>query len=163
MSDLLDYQQTSGNDWSTVRTGLLYHEFQETGDAPAPRLQLADFIHLEEQMVRFQADHEALISELRKHYILESGPSVEEFFRNHRTLPQLLNQAVPILRLRFGDTVFILRVTADEYGWQTLYVVAIWPGKAHDALAAIDEFEDAWWIANSHSASGSLNFTYQLV
>lgn len=44
-----------------------------------------------------------------------------------------------------------------------LYVKAMWPGEPRDALAALDQFEDVWWIANSYPAGTTLTFTYSLV
>lgn len=73
------------------------------------------------------------------------------------------NQALPHLREHFGNIVFALRATSDEYGWQRLYVDALWPGDSTDAFLAIDRFQDAWWIANSHMTAGHLTFTYRLV
>jgi hypothetical protein len=52
---------------------------------------------------------------------------------------------------------------ADENGWQNLCVDALWQGNSADAYAAIDRFEDAWWVANSHMGAGRLMFTYRLV
>jgi hypothetical protein len=48
-------------------------------------------------------------------------------------------------------------------GWQNLCVDVLWPGNAAEAYAAIDRFEDTWWVANSHLGVGRLAFTYRLV
>jgi len=161
MSGLLEYAQTSGNDWGRGHAGM-HGDLQESVDSPEPRQQLVAFARLEAQMARFEADHQALIDEVRRQYVMPVDSSVEELFQRYRVLPQLLIEAGSYLRRYFGETVFALRSTSDDYGWQTLYVDAIWPGKPNDAMAAIDAFEDAWWIVNSHR-SGSLTFTYRLV
>ena len=96
-------------------------------------------------------------------YSVQGDASLGQFLREHPAIPHLLIEAVPELRRYFGDTEFALRLTSDDHGWETLYVDALWHGQAHEAIAALDRFEDAWWIENSHAASGSLTFTYRLV
>jgi hypothetical protein len=36
-------------------------------------------------------------------------------------------------------------------------------GSVRDVRVALDHFDERWWIANSHQASGDLAFTYELV
>jgi hypothetical protein len=164
MNTLLDYKQTAGDDWSVHYAGMLFNGFQETLELPKPRKQLAKLIDLEEQMARYQAEHEALITEVRKQYVLPADSSVVDFLHDRRTLPQLLLEAKPHLEEYFGgDAVFRLRCPIDESGSQTLYAVAMWPGRAMDVRTALDSFDDAWWISNSRQASGHLIFTYELV
>jgi hypothetical protein len=162
LSEFLD-NQVSGNNWNQPPIPMAYQEFQQAATRAEPRLQ-RDFLRdIERQMAAFEADHRAFVNEIRKNYVLPKDSSVADFLDAHRTIPALLMQAVPHLREFFGTTVFALRASSDEYGWQTLYADAMWPGDAHDAVVAIDRFEDAWWIANSDAASGSLTFTYRLV
>ena|SRR6185312_8513974 len=163
MNGLLEYTQTAGGEWRGTSAEMLYHPLQEAVESSTPRQQITDFTYLEEEMRRFESDYDALICEVRKCYVMPSDPSVEVFFRRSRSLPHLLVEAVPHLRRFFGDTVFALRHTSDEYGFQVLMVDALWPGEARDAERAIDAFEDAWWIGNSRSAFGGLIFTYRLV
>lgn len=163
MNSLLDYRQTTDVDWAPVRSGLLYNGIQEGGARPTLQLRSDSFAECEQQIVRFEADYWKVVREIRRKYVFVNDDEVEEFLRFHRTVPELLIEALPFLRAHIGDVLFTLRSTSDEYGWQLLYVVTVWPGQAQDVITAIDRFEDAWWIANSHRAFGSLNFTYQLV
>jgi hypothetical protein len=85
-------------------------------------------------------------------------------------LPKTERPSVEQLGLRLqeqleqqNDTVFNLRAAVDEYGAETLYAVALWPGAVRDARRAIDQFDERWWIANSRQASGDVTFTYELV
>jgi hypothetical protein len=161
---MLDFSQTSGNDWTETPAAMLYHGFQETAQNYVPRVQLATFVDLEQQMARFEADHEALIVEIGRHYVMPAKSPVLDVFRSYRTIPQLLIEAVPRLWESFGiDAVFNLRVLIDESGSRTLYAVAMWAGSAKDVSIALDQFEDGWWILNSRQASGILTFTYELV
>ena len=115
-------------------------------------------------MARFEADHQEIVAQVRRSYVLPNDASVAEFFRSHRTIPQLLVLAAPHLLEYFGaGTVLTLRATIDEYGSQTLYAVVMWPGAVRDVRDALANFDDHWWIANSRQAGGDLTFTYELV
>lgn len=150
---------------------MLYVVSQVIGVAvakPGPRFdeQAAQRIEdqIERQMAEFEAEHEAAIDDLRRQYVFVGDETIRAFLRSHRTAPQLLTEALPHLRRNFGvDTVLRLRATTDEYGTQTLYVSVLWPGDVRDVRASLDHFDDQWWIANSHQASGDLTFTYELV
>jgi hypothetical protein len=139
----------------------------ESGQAPrlfpAP-VQPAIFDEIERQKSVFAADHEAALKEVRKYFVLPNDSSVATFLGEHRSLPQLLLEAVTPLKACFGmQTVFGLRAPIDESGSRTLYAVAMWPGKVRDARNALAKFDDGWWIAQSRQASGYLTFTYELV
>jgi hypothetical protein len=156
--------QVSGNTWSYTPTPMVYQELQEAAVCEEPREQRDILRDLERQMAAFEADHEAALTEVRKQYVLPVDSSVVKFLREHRTIPQLLVLAAPQLKLHFGAaTVFTLRAPIDESGSRTLYAVAMWPGSVGDAKAALDKFDDTWWIANSREALGNLYFTYELV
>src|SRR5208337_4645322 len=118
--------QTSGDCWPEPALIMLYEGFQETPELPSPKLDAQILFDLEDQMARFEAEHEALVKEVRKHFVLPANSSVLAFFNRHRTVPQLLLQAVPYLKEHFGvDAVFALRAPVDESGSQTLYAVAM--------------------------------------
>jgi hypothetical protein len=171
MNGLLD-SQVSGNDWA-LRGQELWRQNYQDNAAPAPisddRIHAHQFAQhvqrqLEEQMAQFAANHEAAMADLQRSYVFVNEPVVREFFISHRTAPHILLEAVPHLQRYFKNaTIFNLRATVDEYGAQTLYAVALWPGSVQDARAALDLFDDNWWIANSRQAAGDLTFTYELV
>jgi hypothetical protein len=120
-------------------------------------------LSFENQMVGFAAEHEDLIRQIRTRYII-ADTSVLEFLRGHRTLPPLLVQAIPYIDECFGaSAVFSLRAPLDEWGAQTLYAVAMWPGEISDVRTALERFDERWWIASARQAAGNLTFTYELV
>ncbi len=161
MNGVLD-SQTSGNDWDIPIQAMLHERIQDVPAATVRRQQ--SFIRdIEVQMQQFERDYRDALTDVRKRYVFPSDTSVAEFLNDHRAMPQLLIDAAPQLRKYFGNTVFALRVTSDEYGWQNLYADAMWPGDARDALRLLDQFEDEWWIANCRPARGALTFTYRLV
>jgi hypothetical protein len=163
MIELLD-SQTSGNDWSTPRRAMLHELPQESPVPSRPRDQRLIFNNFEQQMMQYEADHQRMIAEIRRLYVLPAGDSVELFLSHYRAVTGLLLQAIPKLREFFGsDTLFSLRVPIDDSGTQTLYAVAMWPGRIQDVKTALDRFDDSWWIPNSRQASGYLTFTYELV
>ncbi|MEO6801772.1 MAG: hypothetical protein ABI197_00860 [Granulicella sp.] len=164
MSGLLNSKQTSGNEWSVRLEGMQYRDFQDIGEKSIPRRQLGSFVDLEAQMTRFESEHEALVNEVRRLYVMSTANQVISYLRGHRTIPQLLVTAHSTLQRYFGmDTVFGLRAPIDEQGWQTLYAVVMWQGSAKNAVAILDQFENQWWLPNSRQAFGCLTFTYELI
>jgi hypothetical protein len=156
-------KQTSDNDWSPVVGAMLHEREQDRMSPVAPLRQQHILDDLEQQMTRHQQEHVTIVNEIARNFAMPRDNSVQEFLSSHRVLPQFLIQAMPHLREHFGDVVFALRAASDEYGWQQLYVDALWPGDSTEAFLAIDRFQDAWWIANSQKTAGQLTFTYRLV
>jgi hypothetical protein len=156
--------QTSGNDWTSTVGSMLHEREQDQLEPEIVRHQRNVLDNFEREMSRYEIDHRATVAEVAKSYVMPRDNSVQDFLDSHRMLPQLLIQANSHLQKAFGDTtVFSLRATCDEYGGQSLFVDALWPGNAADAYAALDRFEDNWWVAHCHMAVGHLNFTYRLV
>ncbi len=162
MTVLLENNQTSGNNWEPSGTARMYHR-QKPAAEPERRIQLSELAGLDAQMIRFEAQHDQLMDEIRRLYVMPDERSVSDYLRGHRRVPQLLADSVPQLRRFFGDAVLSLRATSDENGWDMLYAIVQWPGEPQDALTALDRFDDAWWLANSYPAGTSLTFTYKLV
>lgn len=163
MNGVLD-NQTSGNDWDIPIQAMLHEHRQNVPtEIPVTHRQLSSIRDIEAQMQQFEMDYQAAVAEVRKLYVLPNDSSVLDFLKDHRALPQLLIDAAPKLKRYFSDTVFTLRATSDEYGWQNLYADAMWSGDARDAVQLLDQFEDEWWIPNCRPARGALTFTYRLV
>lgn len=161
MNGILD-RQTSGNEWASAAGSMLHEHVQEQLDYE-PRRQQCSFDDLEAQMRRYEADHRTILTEIARCYVVPKDKSIQNFLNVHRFILPLLLQAYPRLREQFTDAVFALRANADEDGMQFLCVDVLWQGTSRDAYAAIDRFEDAWWVANSHMGAGRLIFTYRLV
>jgi hypothetical protein len=159
--------QTSGNQWTPATILMLHQESQLASreSLPSePKQELALLANLERQMAAFEAEHDALLNEVRRYFVLPADSSVSTFLSGHRTIPQLLLEAAPRLRACFGaEAVFNLRAPVDELGSQSLYAVAMWPGNVRDVRLALAQFDDTWWIAHSRQAFGYLAFTYELV
>jgi hypothetical protein len=163
VNGILD-DQTSGNDWSIPIPAMLHERMQHLPlETPITHRQSSFIRDVETQMQQFESDYQAAVAEVRRLYVLPSDTSVLDFLNDHRALPQLLIEAAPQLKKYFADTVFTLRTTSDEYGWQNLYADAMWTGDARGAIQLLDQFEDEWWIANSRPARGALTFTYRLL
>jgi hypothetical protein len=162
MNGLLD-NQTSGNEWAPPVPAMQHERSQVSSVKWYPadqRFVLKDF---ERQMAQYEREYAEHLADVRKLYVMPSDTSVADFLNNHRALPQILMAAMPQLRKLFGDTVFALRATSDEFGWENLYVDTLWPGDALEVFGLIDQFSDSWWIANSAPARGALTFTYRLI
>ncbi len=156
--------QISGIKWDIPSTARAYRRHQEA-PIPDPRAQETDILaDAERQMAQFEAQHEATLREIAKNYTMPGDSSVQSFLRNHRTIPQLLVEAIPYLKRCFGGlAVVALRASIDESGAQMLYALVMWPGEVNHARQSLERFDDDWWIAHSRQASGYLSFSFELV
>lgn len=156
--------QTSGSDWGPPIQTML-HQFEQSDSAPVEsRNQQSVLDDLERQMARFEVEYKNQLAEVRKCYVFRNDPHLESFLRSHRTLAQILLEAVPHLKQHFGtDAVLSLRAPIDASGEETLYAVVMWPGATKEVRAAIASFDDGWWLRNVRRASGNLTITYELV
>lgn len=164
MNAMYQQHQTSGNHWELDLQLLrgAHPQVQESA-IPEPGRGLAILENLEKQMASF-AKQQAELAEVRKHFVLLSDSSVEKFLTGHRTIPQILLEAVQHLRAFFGsDAVLNLRAPIDESGSQILYAIVMWPGSLQDVRQHMARFDEVWWLAHSRQTSGYLNFTYELV
>jgi hypothetical protein len=156
--------QGSGIRWPDHPPESLYQTLQAAPRWPVPLPRAAILDDLETQMAEFAAENVAVLNEVRRYFVLPANSSVAAFLSGHRTISQMLLEAVVHLRACFGaSTVFSLRAPIDESGSQTLYAVAMWSGNVSDVRRALVAFDNAWWMARSGQASGYLAFTYELV
>jgi hypothetical protein len=164
MNGLSDFNQTPDAERGTQVFSRLYHGLIATPDWPALRGKpTGEFPYLEDQMLNFEVQFAASITDVQRHYVMPADSSVIDFLRSHRRIPQLLIEALKPLRQFFDDSILALRATSDENGWEMLYVNILWPGEPHCALEALDKFDDSWWLANSYPAGLNLTFTYKLL
>jgi hypothetical protein len=164
MNGLSEYIQPSGSHWTPPIDAMLHEHMQMVGSPTQNRYQQSVFDDFELQMARFEAEHEAQIAMVRKHYVCGTDPHLNGFMRTRRSLSQLLLEAVPHLRQHFGvGVVCNLRAPVDASGSQTLYAVVMWPGTANDVRTALSNFDNGWWFGIIRQASGNLTFTYELV
>jgi hypothetical protein len=130
---------------------------------PGCAIQLSQLADLQSQMTHFDEEQMQLANKLRLLYVMHDETSVLSYLRTHRRIPELLVEAIAQLRLCFGDPPISLSAKTDENAWEMLYATVQWSGEPKDALAALDRFDDAWWLANSYPAGTALTFTYELV
>jgi hypothetical protein len=114
-------------------------------------------------MPQVAVEQEAELIRLRREYRFKNGPDVEAFLQNHHSLLELLLDAVPQLRARFGaDVTLQLQVGMEEGPPSTIYGVVIWKGSLASARAAREQFDESWWMENIERASGRVVFDYEL-
>jgi hypothetical protein len=130
---------------------------------PGSTIQLSQLADLRSQITRSEEEKTEFAGKLGNLYVIHDEPSVLNYLRTHRRIPQLLVEAIAQLRLYFGNPPISLSTKTDENGWEMLYAAVQWSGAPKRALAALDRFDDAWWLANSDPASTDLTFTYELV
>jgi hypothetical protein len=164
--------QTSGNQWVPHIYPMLHEEIRPsplnvsgaTLDAPGLGQLSPFFDQLERQMARYVAEHDRILQEIRRQFVIPADSAVTEFLTEHRSIAPILLEAQPYLKTYFGaDTVFNLRAPIDESGSCTLYAVAMWPGEACRARDALQRFDDAWWLRRASETHGLLTFTYELI
>jgi hypothetical protein len=61
-----------------------------------------------------------------------------------------------------ADVVFNLEVMAEDGEPQVLYAVAVWRGPLEGAVAALENFDEKWWL-DQPTRGLALTFTYELV
>jgi hypothetical protein len=140
-------------------SGMLRDEAQPV-HAEAESLLLQSY---ERQMIYFAAEQEADLKRLRAEYVFDGSPAVSDFLKTHRALPGLLLEAVAPLRRSFGaGPILHLRVQTDN-GSRTLCALVFWKGALSSAKTFLEVFDNTWWLANSHRASGNVTFDFELV
>jgi hypothetical protein len=160
VSEMLNYSQDYGQSWSIAAVNFRVADESQAGLTDHKHL---NFEHLREEISRVEAEHEVLAGDIRRHYNCHEEAQVFSYLRKHPVLLSLLSLAAPILKSYFDPpTPLKLRAPVDEDGWQLLYAVVMWPGGPQEASAALNRFEDEWWLPNSRQASGRLTFTYEL-
>ncbi len=163
MNSLLEYPQLNGEDWTGYRSGIGQSPSQQSLAVSKLKKQPGSVIPFR-GLADQELEHAKSLPELRKLYVLPSDDTVPDFLFGRRSLSQLIIDAKQHLEQYFGvETVFSLQCSIDDSGAQTLYVVAMWPGKATEAKAALDNFDEHWWLSNPRPSSGLLAFTYELV
>src|ERR1700722_15948949 len=101
------------------------------------------------------------ISSIKAEYVLRNEPAIVDFFSTHRTVSPFLSRAFPELKRAFGENVvFNLEVLPDYNDLSTLYAKAIWRGPAEEANAALEDFDQRWWL--NQSPQSAVTFTYEL-
>jgi hypothetical protein len=129
-------------------------------------LQGKNILDIRQANILFEQSQEHIrrgIEGLRMSYVF-TDEAVTQFLSKHRAFPGVLRDAVEPLRECFGvDKVFRLEVLRDEDGLSTFYVVVRWTGAPEEASAAIDRFDDGWWLKHMTPAVANLSFTYDLV
>jgi hypothetical protein len=129
-----------------------------------PGRQSSNIFEINQALALFEQIHERMhrdIEELRMRYVF-ADETVSQFLYQHRAFPSVLSDALRPLRHFFGDDkIFRLEVSTDEDELRTFYVVVRWTGSAEDAAAAIDRFDDQWWLEHMTPAVSNLSFTYE--
>jgi hypothetical protein len=110
---------------------------------------------------RFARD--PLATALDHTYVIEDRPLVEAFIKEHGLRYLLLEAVRPLNDLFRTDAVKTLRIISDDEGSSVLFCLVLTPGNLQDAQAALRNFDEKWWLSRSGSASGALNFDFELI
>jgi len=103
------------------------------------------------------------IDQLKILYRFQHNEKAEAFLSSNPGAGSVLINALPKLRTFFGaDVVFNLEVMAEDGEPQVLYAVAVWRGPLEGAVAALENFDEKWWL-DQPTRGLALTFTYELV
>jgi hypothetical protein len=102
------------------------------------------------------------IERLKTMYRFKNAEDVQSFLSNHRSATSILIDALPQLQKWFGnDVAFVLETTREDNEQAILYAVTIWRGAAEGAVAALEHFDESWWL-DQPTQGLALTFTYEL-
>jgi hypothetical protein len=103
----------------------------------------------------------AEMDSIKAEYVLRNESPIAAFFSAHRTAAHFLLMAVAQLKKSFGDdVVFNLEALVEDNGSSTLYAIAVWRGSAERADAALEDFDERWWL--NQPVQPGITFTYEL-
>lgn len=104
---------------------------------------------------------ESAVGELKTEYVFRNVAEIRLFFSTHRATTRALSNALPELKRSFGeDVVYNLEALSDDDGFSSLYAIVVWRGSAEVAEAALEDFDERWWL--NQPSQSSLTFTYEL-
>jgi hypothetical protein len=148
---------TFSTQWNFPQAGQLFRKPPQSEGAMAGLLSQARGL--------FSASHQHSANEverLKRMYRFQNAETVEAFLSRHRSAAYILINALPQLQRSFGpDVVFKLQVVSEDDEQHILYAVAVWTGGVEDAAAALENFDENWWL-DQPTRVLALTFTYEL-
>jgi hypothetical protein len=163
MNGLLDSNQTSDNTWSQP-VHVMLHEHSQTGFSIDPLYQDSVFESLEQQMAQQESEFADAITKLKGEFIFTNAVPVQSFLQMHRGLASILLEAVAYLKDCFGpDTPLTLEIMSDESPVRVIYALALWKSDRAESRAALNRFDEIWWMNNLEKAGGRIVFDYELL
>ena len=137
-------------------------QFQSLRHAMSPE-QVPESRHIQQEGSYQVVREDLVLKELKQLYVFEDPSAVGAFIGRNR-FRELLIEARDPLNAAFGETaVRKLRLVEDDEGYVTLFCLVLVPGELEEARRALNSFDEAWWLARSHEASGKLNFDFELI
>jgi len=155
--------QTSGDRWSQPGDVML-HERTQPGVEIVPIDEDSVFESLEHQMAQQESEFADAVTRLRREFIFVNAAPVRSFLKAHRALASVLLEATAPLRECFGvDTPLALEIAFEDGPATAIYALAIWAGDASESRAALNRFDEIWWMDNLGKAGRRIVFDYELI
>ena len=108
-----------------------------------------------------QRTFQSALCQLKSRYIFRNEETVELFLSTYPSAISILLRAAPEIDKSFGrDAIVNLEEVSDDDDAATLYAIVIWRGSPESAEAALEDFDDRWWL--NQTPQPGLTFTYEL-
>jgi hypothetical protein len=91
------------------------------------------------------------------------GKDVERFIDENNLFDALMRARKPIETAFGSNVVKTLTLVEDDEGSKMLFCLMMVPGDMQTARRALKAFDEKWWIRESPSLRGKLNFDFELI
>jgi hypothetical protein len=156
--------QPFATEWRRKASQASASVFDQTTVSPEPLFDLGGIAGYETQMADFFQICKEQFEVLRTNYVFDPADGVRSFLEGHRAVSEVLMEAVTELRRCFGSNAILQLQLLDNEGTSAaIYGIVLWQGDLQSARAALQTFDETWWIESSRRAAGRIVFDYQLV
>jgi len=101
------------------------------------------------------------VNALKARYAFRNEAAIINFCSTHAAAAALLADAAVELKRSFGqDAILNLECLAEDDEPASLYAIVVWRADAERAEAALEDFDDRWWL--NQDAQPGVTFTYEL-
>lgn len=101
------------------------------------------------------------VSALKALYAFRNEAAIISFCSTHAAAAAILADAAVELKRSFGqEAILNLECLAEDDEPISLYAIVVWRGDAERAEAALEDFDERWWL--NQDVQPGLAFTYEL-
>lgn len=122
------------------------------------------FIQWKQQLLEQEMEIGNPIASLRQSYVLSDPEGLSDFLKRYRALPSLLQDMTKPIKKFFGQDC-VLTLALDRSGDESpiIRLAILWKDSLSAASAALNAFDEHYWINNCGRSSGNIVVNYDLV